>query len=92
MARRNPESVKGQSVKDATGDFGRDSHKRMMSAGIRRIAAKTGCPIARVVEEIGERAAIREFEAGMPKAFAEAKALDDVENVLTRAPSTQLSL
>ncbi len=48
-----------------------------------QIAAKTGATRARVIEEFGERAAIREFLGGMSRADAEARAMMDVVAILT---------
>lgn len=46
------------------------------------IAKATGFPIERVIEEHGERAAIREFLAGMTRAESEFHAFADTEDVL----------
>ena len=45
------------------------------------IAKRAGLPIARVVEEHSERAAIREYLGGMPRAEAETAALEDTCDV-----------
>lgn len=46
------------------------------------ISRRGGIPIARVVEEHSERAAIREYLGNMPREEAEVAALEDTCNVL----------
>jgi len=46
------------------------------------IARRGGVPIARVVEEHAERAAIREYLGGMPRDEAEAAAVNDTADAL----------
>lgn len=46
-----------------------------------RLARETGQPRARVLEEWGERAAIREYLGNLPRAEAELRAIEDVRDV-----------
>ena len=46
------------------------------------IARRGGLPIARVIEEHAERAAIREYLGNMSRADAEAAAVDDTADAL----------
>lgn len=53
----------------------------MLKKQIASIARRAHVPVERVVEEHSERAAIREYLGGMPRAEAEIAALEDTCDV-----------
>lgn len=55
---------------------------------VRALARRTGMAEADLLEDWGERSAIREFEGGQRRAVAEAEALDDLRRL--REPQRRL--